>query len=886
MSERLDDPLRAALDAHARFVAGEFEGTATQFLAAHAALRPFLEPLLASDDGDDDDPDGEAPATASRLGDFELLRELGRGGMGVVWEALQTSLDRRVALKLIAPHFLDSAKARARFRREAVLAAGLDHPHIARVLAFGEEDGTWHLAMQLVDGRPLDALLAEHGGVAGAFGTTGDPRATHAAAAALVADLADALEHAHARGVLHRDVKPGNVLLDAAHRPVLTDFGLAREIAGGGLTLTGEFTGTLHYAAPEQLAPPGHGGLDQRIDVYALGVMLYELLAGRRPFEADSYTELRREIEDSAPPDLRRLAPTVDRDLAAIVACAIERKPNDRYPRAADLRDDLRRWLQNEPVEARPVGPLGRVRRWVERNPRVTVSALAIATAAVVALVSLWNAMQSREAELETARRFDLVQTGRLIEDVQIRERLAHPATPAFAGELAELVESLEQLGPLRERLAGLSSELRTKGLGSAAGVLARPGQHPLWTRIDELRAVVERMNRDLTDPGLPDDQKPLHRERLEHLQAELARLDVAVQDLETARFADAEARFVHDELERQRLQLEELLDDALPDLRNRLAWARSVEELTVTRQHDRWDAARERIRTEPRYGFHLQPMPGLIPLGPDPECGLERFAHACSFTDPESGPLADLSPADPDIGIVLILVPGQVIELDGQVEPIAPFLLARHELTRAQWDRLAGARRGLRYYDQGIPDLRNLGEPTKPANGVPWHVSVAVLRRAGLRLPNYIEWRWASTGGVKVPRYAEDWEGYENLRDQAYARARKLRAELAVPWNDGIAGLAPVGSFPANPFGLHDLLGNVQEWCADADDHHDLEPMRDTPWNILQSAPVLRKLAGSAWNLTPEFPVRFDEVDRILQTASTRAIGVRAALTPEIVDG
>jgi tetratricopeptide (TPR) repeat protein/tRNA A-37 threonylcarbamoyl transferase component Bud32 len=318
-----------------------------------------------------------APGGMSTLGEYEVLEELGRGGMGVVYKARHLRLRRLVALKMLlaSPH--RSEEERVRFCTEAETIARLQHPNIVQIYEVGEQDGHPFLALEFVEGTTLDREL------------NGAPLAPRAAAQ-LLEQLARAIHAAHARGVVHRDLKPANVLLTPEGIPKITDFGLAKTLdQDGGQTRTGVVMGTPSYMAPEQ-ARGASRDVTATTDVYALGAMLYETLTGRPPFQGSTNVETTRLVLEQEPVPPRRLQPQVPRDLQTICLTCLEKDPRKRYARALDLAEDLRRFQANEAIRARPAGITERTLKWVRRRPALAALG-AVSVLAVVALLALWG---------------------------------------------------------------------------------------------------------------------------------------------------------------------------------------------------------------------------------------------------------------------------------------------------------------------------------------------------------------------------------------------------------------------------------------------------------------------------------------------------------------
>jgi WD40 repeat protein/serine/threonine protein kinase len=492
-------------------------------------------------------PNGAAPpATAAppeRLGDFRILRVIGRGGMGVVYEAEQVSLGRRVALKVLPQALRLDPTRKARFEREARAAAKLHHTNIVPVFGVGEHDGLPYYVMQLIDGQGLDAVLAElrrppaqdvpataaesppgEGGPAaavarslmtGEFVAAGaaDPGSTLAAVpppgagplpavppvsggsslsgprqgsywhrvARIGAQVADALDYAHKQGVLHRDVKPSNLLLDARGTVWVTDFGLAKADDSDNLTRTGDILGTLRYMPPEAF----EGRADRRADVYALGLTLYELLALRPAFDEADRNKVVKQVMTTEPPRLDRLNPAIPRDLVTIVHKAADRDPARRYQTAGELADDLQRFLADEPIRARRTSSLEHVVRWARHNRGVATALGAIAAILVIASVL------SGVAAVQFRRLADDREAARAAADEE-RDKAEQAADEARQRGDAERRQRY------RSNIAAAAGAMQLQNVGAARRALeAAPEEYRDWewmhfaSRLDDARTVL-----------------------------------------------------------------------------------------------------------------------------------------------------------------------------------------------------------------------------------------------------------------------------------------------------------------------------------------------------------------------------------------------------------
>jgi serine/threonine protein kinase/tetratricopeptide (TPR) repeat protein len=440
-------------------------------------------------------PRSSVPPTATvpaRFGPYRIVREVGRGGMGVVYLAEQEGLGRRVALKVLAARHTASSKALERFEREVRAVARLNDPNIVAIHDVGRVEGQPYFTMEYVEGRTLHDVLqdlrdkqrapdslrtADLGDTA--FCTMLPEAMRHHwnhAVSYVVARIADALSHVHAHGVVHRDVKPKNILLARDGRVLLFDFGVARVDTEASMTISGEFVGTPFYVSPEQVDPPDDG-VDERTDIYSLGVTLYEALTLEVPFDGESPQQIFKRISQREAKPLRKVNAQVPRDLETVCAMAMAKERGRRYQSAADFAADLRRFLELKPVFARPLGPLGRLTLWARRKP--TVAALA-ASGVVLLLLAVLSWQQRVEIRAErTANALAsfrhaqvLQQQGRHAAALDELRRARAGGYDQVAVSVA-MVEALEGSGDDDAAIRELTSLRARRDLGAHAGKVA-----------------------------------------------------------------------------------------------------------------------------------------------------------------------------------------------------------------------------------------------------------------------------------------------------------------------------------------------------------------------------------------------------------------------------
>jgi WD40 repeat protein len=442
------------------------------------------------------------------FGDYEIHQELGRGGMGVVYRALQITLNRLVALKMVKAGILADDVDLRRFQNEAQAVAQLDHAGIVPVYEVGEHQGQKYFSMKLVPGGSLGARLDAY---------RDDPRTV----AALLTDVAEAVQHAHVRGILHRDLKPANILLDEQGKPHVTDFGLAKRFHESvELTQSGAVMGTPAYMAPEQ-SLGRRGAVTTASDVYGLGAVLYALLTGKAPFEGDSVVDTLQAVREKPAEPPSRLNRKVPRDLEVICLKCLEKEPRRRYTTARELADDLNRWLNGEPITARPVSTSVRAWMWCKRRPAIAGLSVALALvvlAGVIAAGTQWraavrnagiarknaddarrnadqaeaNARQARDNEQEALRRGELLsRSNRRLRLADYASRIQLAQREWELGNIARVRALLRELEPAAgaDDLRGFEWHYLRHQCDASALTLALPpslaGPNTRLTRVD-----------------------------------------------------------------------------------------------------------------------------------------------------------------------------------------------------------------------------------------------------------------------------------------------------------------------------------------------------------------------------------------------------------------
>jgi serine/threonine protein kinase/formylglycine-generating enzyme required for sulfatase activity len=753
-----------------------------------------------------------------RLGDFRLIRELGGGGMGVIYLAEQVSKGREVALKLVRPDQLYFPGSRKRFQRELNTIARLKHPGIVPVFAVGESQGIAYLAMEYIHGVTLADVLAEleHetpdrlGGrdlFEAIYQKTRDdaadlplPEAYQGswveACLRVFLQIAEALEHAHQRGVVHRDVKPGNIMLTASGQAQLVDFGLSRSEGASRLTRTGVALGSLPYMAPEQVR--GDREVDHRCDVYSLGVTLYELLTLKAPYRSRDAQRLRQQILRGSPPSLRSISRTIPADVQSVCLKAMDRDPGNRYATADELAADLEKALHLRPVAARRGSTVMRTLRMMRRHPVVAaVIALLLVQVFVTQVLILLNFRGQRDEAL----------------DALDEARIAQEQTQELR---AQAEQTLDETRKMLE-VAWLHS-LPLEAQEIAIGEDNIPIIDHWLERAKELLDREERLHSDLTEMEtlLEGAEDPGERQEL---RSQVGRLRTTLQQLERVR--ELYERMTEDREFATTVRYKTVDSPAA-----QRAWEDAIEDIFLMDIYD---------------GLELVPQPGLLPLDKDPETGLWEFLHLQSGTAPERN--QDWDSPNPweitaETGIVMVLVPGGTFHMGAEVptrnrpqgwpnvDPYAdvregpvqtlqldPFFISKFELTQPQWKRLA-----LTHKNPSSIHMSEMGFAPLPVETITWPEARRVLHRAGMELPTEAQWEYACRAGTTSVFFAgaqpDSVMGYTNFGDRPLSESLQRRGK----GEDGFAATAPVGSYQANPWGIHDILGNVAEMTREGE--------------------------------------------------------------------
>ncbi len=741
---------------------------------------------------------------------YQARGELARGGMGTILKAWDRDLRRALAMKVLrsGPPGDEDPGLLGRFVEEAQVSGQLNHPGVVPIHELGlDSNGRVYFTMQLVEGRTLKEVFR--------LAQDEEEGWTQTRALGSLLRVCETMAYAHSKGVIHRDLKPANVMVGRFGETYVMDWGLAKVLGRDDrhdlrlchddhdapslvrtdrqdesnshldspiMTMDGMVIGTPYYMPPEQA-----GGELERVgtqsDVYSVGAMLYQMLTGQAPYAAPdqrrgSHAVLAMVLQ-GPPKQVHTVKAGVPGELVAICERAMSREVGDRYGDMGEMAEDLRAYLEQRVVRAYRTGALAEFTKWVARNRMIAV---AVAAALLVGFASLaWIA----HAEKENRRQAELSADVYSLPWHEARIEPLWPALPAMEG-------------PLRTWLAGA-------------------------------RALAARL--------------PVHRE-------ELAVLDLLGEADEAGQrsFGSSADQSLFETKRNLVLGLERLAgeDGLIEQIEARLADALSIRSRSIDDYRDRWSEVLLSISDRelcPDYGgLEIEPQVGLVPVGRDPDSGLFEFAYLPGGEVPGRDAGGRLLLRDGDAPI-LVLLPGGTFMMGAQGDDpqqpnfdpeaviqrdegpvtrvvLEPFFMGKHELTQAQWVRWTGENPSL-----WQPGPRNdlVKSLLHPVEQVSWETASLILERRGLRLPTEAQWEYAARAGTNTPW----WTGSErgslagaiNVADQYAARGGATWATIE-DWPelaDGWVVHAPIGTFRANPFGLHEIVGNLKEWCRDA---------------------------------------------------------------------
>lgn len=795
---------------------------------AHAsALQARWNAVLAAD----------APPPVDGLERYRIEGKIGQGGMGEVLRAWDLLLERPVAIKFARSSGNPADPLLARFRNEAKLTARLDHPGVVPVHDLGtDRSGRAWFVMRLVSGASADAILAR----------AADGPSQLARALDVLRRICATLAFAHSRGIVHRDLKPANVMVGEFGEVYVVDWGLAKRTASQPdeptgaepqaptdvVTLVGAVIGTPNFMPPEQ-AGAGGNPADPRADVYAVGAMLYLALTGSAPYsEFRDADQILSALRRGPPRAVVSRAPRAPAALIAICERAMARERDLRYRDMSELLQDLDAFVQARAVKAYRTGPVVELRLWVKRNRALASAIAAIASVVLLSLVVVLFAWQAAEQS--------------------------------------------------RHRFRSLSSVVQLERANREAADL-----HPPWPeKIPALRSW-------LTTFAIPlQEERASSSRELDRLRARGSSSGAATGNLH---FADVDDAILYAGLSRHVSELALFLAEggAVERVRADLRWAESITARSIEESRASWEAAIVVAREDARYhGLVLTPQIGLVPLGVDPTSGLLEFAELRSGTTPRRGPDGQLVCTD-DSGVVFVLLPGGTARIGAQASDpkgpnhwlgakadeapvedvtLAPFFLGKHEMTQAQWARLAGSNPSLAI---------GVGTGRRPVGFVTWRDAERVLREEGLVLPTEIQWEYACRAGASSAWATGDTvaslRGHANVADESALDRFGPGFRYEAGFIDGWIADAPVGSFCANAFGLHDLHGNHAEWCLDvyASPRRPAEPGST---GILGGTEVHRVHRGGSYAVVADNFARCAYRGKAPADTSLHDVGLRAA--------
>ncbi|MGE0143771.1 MAG: protein kinase [Planctomycetota bacterium] len=712
------------------------------------------------------EPEAALGQSSHRFGRFLIERTLGIGGMGSVHLAFDPSLGRRVALKQVRPEFVGADEIRRRFELEARAISSVSHPNLCTIFEVGDHDGTPFLVMPFIEGDSLASLLDSRRADGEGRSRDREARLSIGWSVWLVETLARAIDAAHRSGVVHRDLKPGNIMIRDDDSPVIVDFGLAHFMDGSGMTRSGTRAGTRDYMSPEQVAPGGRSP-DARTDVWALGVILYECVTGCRPFVGRDDREIDNAILQGNPVRPRRRTQGVSVDLETVIITALAVEPERRYPSALALAEDLRRVRDMEPILARRSSLARRTLQWCRREPMAALTIVVIASSLVGTGVLLRNARLENE-------RFRLLQIADRLSRAESTAAALFPVSPSIEGELrqwlAEFGEPIRDVAPrIEQALTELDRQAAAKGTDSPEAFLR-----------DALLSKRESLERLAGRGGVISNME----RRLRRAQS----MKSVSMDQHAAEWQASIARS-RGVLDSAILGLVPLGPDPRSGLEEFVDLHTSANWLQLPRRNQETGE----LELGDDFGAILVLVPGRVAT-----IGAQANSDQLPNFDPAAGP---------SVGLEQSRLPN--------------LLVSKFEFTQSQWSCLEAGEPS--FYAAGQIMLGREISVRHPVENVSAVTARLVLARANLRLPASAEWEYLARSGSSLPWYSgstvETLQDHANVLDRFAVEHEPQwwtvdghRREGFPPTDDGYNIHAPVGRFRPNAFGLHDVLGNVLE--------------------------------------------------------------------------